>query len=169
MRINTYFKADKIEFHIQQITMSRIETRECGVEMAAGCDDLFPLRSTEGSAGFDLFAAHDARVEPDGKVVMVRTGVYLRTSRDTYARIAARSGLTYKQNLHVGAGVIDSDYTGEIGVLLYCTAGDGVTISRGDRIAQMIIERCWTLPMQKLSPGEVSGSVVKHAGFGSTG
>ena len=77
-----------------------------------------PVRSTSGAAGYDLSAAETAVVPPHGKC-LVKTGLKMALPTGCYGRIAPRSGLAVKKFIDVGAGVIDADYRGEVGVVLF--------------------------------------------------
>ena len=77
-----------------------------------------PVRGSSGAAGYDLSAAESAVVPAHGKC-LVKTGLAIAIPPDCYGRIAPRSGLAIKKFIDVGAGVIDSDYRGEIGVVLF--------------------------------------------------
>ena len=76
-----------------------------------------PVRSTKGAAGYDLYSAKKCAIPAHGRGV-VKTGISLSFPQGLYARIAPRSGLSIKKSIDVGAGVIDSDYRGEIGFVL---------------------------------------------------
>jgi len=80
-----------------------------------------PSRSTPNSAGFDLYALEDTIIIGGGGNVLVPTGIAVQLPEGTYGRIAMRSGLAVKQHLGVSAGVIDIDYTGGIGVVVFCS------------------------------------------------
>ena len=85
-----------------------------------------------------------------------------------YGRIAPRSGLAVKNFIDVGAGVIDSDYRGEVKVLLFNLSQDtDFSVSPGDRIAQMIIEKY--TPTTLFEVESLSETVRGEGGFGSTG
>ena len=84
-------------------------------------DAIIPTRGTPYSAGFDLYALKDTIVVGGGGNVIVPTGIAIQLPPGTYGRIAMRSGLAVKQHLSVSAGVIDIDYTGEVGVVVFCT------------------------------------------------
>ena len=84
-----------------------------------------------------------------------------------YGRIAPRSGLAYKSGIDVMAGVIDADYRGDIGVILYNTDVKDFEFKKGDRIAQLIIEKCYTTEWKEVE--ELHSSVRLGNGFGSTG
>ena len=76
-----------------------------------------PKRSTEGAAGYDLFAAEEVVVPAKGKIV-VKTGISMAIPDGCYGRIAPRSGLSVKNHIDIGAGVVGKDYPGEVGVVM---------------------------------------------------
>lgn len=125
-----------------------------------------------GDAGIDLYATEDCIIQP-GEQTLVKTGISVSFSPDYYLRIAPRSGLAYKSGIDVMAGVIDSSYRGEIGVILrnHSVASEEDTgafiINRGDRIAQMIPERISQEHFIFVS--ELDDSERGEGGFGSTG
>jgi dUTP pyrophosphatase len=125
-----------------------------------------PRRATPGSAGFDLFASVAIALGP-GDLVCVPTGIAIKVPLGTYGRIAPRSGITVKHNIHVGAGVIDSDYTGEIKVVLYNVGHTHVTFEAFERIAQLILEKI-EIP-EILEVQELTETSRGSGGFGSTG
>lgn len=84
-----------------------------------------------------------------------------------YGRIAPRSGLAAKNMIDVGAGVIDSDYRGEVKVLLFNLSDVDFEVSKNDRIAQLIIEKY--TPTQLVEVEELDSTVRGVGGFGSTG
>ena len=77
-----------------------------------------PVRSSSGSAGYDLSATETAVVPAHGKC-LVKTGLAIAMPPDYYGCVAPRSGLAVKKFIDVGAGVIDSNYRGELGVVLF--------------------------------------------------
>ena len=84
-----------------------------------------------------------------------------------YGRIAPRSGLAVKKMIDVGAGVIDSDYRGEVKVLLFNFGAEDFKVCKGDRIAQLIIEKYTITSIQEVE--NLSSTERGEAGFGSTG
>ncbi len=125
-----------------------------------------PTYGSEDAAGMDLYAAETVTV-PAGEHRLIKTDIAMAIPQDFYGRIAPRSGLAYKKGIDVFAGVIDSDYRGNIGVILFNSASEDFVAEQGDRIAQMIItpyERAALVPVEVL-PETVRGS----GGFGSTG
>ena len=85
----------------------------------------------------------------------------------TYVRIASRSGLAFKSNMHTIGGVIDPDYTGELKVILFNHGGEKFEIKQGDRIAQLILEKCETPPIEEVASIEDTERGTR--GFGSSG
>ena len=96
---------------------------------------IIPTRGSDYAAGLDLSSAIDITIAP-GERALVKTDLAIACPSGTYARIAPRSGLAYKYGIDVGAGVIDADYRGPLGVILFNFGNKEFTIQRGDRIAQ---------------------------------
>lgn len=127
-----------------------------------------PMRATSGAAGFDLYALEETTIHYDDGNVCVPTGVSVLLPHGTYGRIAMRSGLAYRHNLSISAGVIDIDYRGQIGVIVYNTQpGARYTIAKHERFAQLVIERCSYAEGMVVEILPASDS--EHTGFGSTG
>ena len=125
-----------------------------------------PKRSTAGAAGYDLCAAHDCVIPAGGKG-LVKTGLAISFPAGLYARIAPRSGLALKKFIDVGAGVVDADYRGDVGVVLFNHGDQDFPVKMGDRIAQLILERIDTPPVKEVQ--DLTGTVRGVSGFGSTG
>ena len=85
----------------------------------------------------------------------------------TYGRVAPRSGLALKHSIDVGAGVIDADYRGEVGVILFNFGTKDFEIKEGDRIAQLVLEKIEL--SEVLEVQELDETVRGEGGFGSTG
>ena len=97
-----------------------------------------PKKGTSLSAGYDIHALKEVQVEPNSRK-LIETGVYLRDMpSDLYIRIAPRSGLAVKKSIDIGAGVVDSDYRGEIRVLFINNGLEPYHINCHDRIAQLM-------------------------------
>lgn len=99
-----------------------------------------PCKGTRDSAGWDLRSRENVILEPFTRG-LIMTGISASPPKGSYIRIAPRSGLAHKKGLDVGAGVIDPDYTGEIGVVLFNHSTSPVEIIQGQRIAQMILTK----------------------------
>ena len=124
------------------------------------------VKSSPGAAGYDMYSSESCLVPANGKA-LVATDVAMSIPADCYGRVAPRSGLAYKHSIHVGAGVIDSDYRGAVSVLLFNLSSDPFLVNTGDRIAQLIVERI-SLPKIVLVD-DLDATVRGERGFGSSG
>jgi dUTP pyrophosphatase len=129
-----------------------------------------PAYATQGSAGADLAAAVEAPlVLPPGGRALVPTGIALALPAGYEAQVRPRSGLALRHGLTVlnAPGTIDSDYRGEIGVILANLGSETVTIARGERIAQLVVAPVRRAEWQTVAalPGTSRGA----GGFGSSG
>ena len=126
-----------------------------------------PTQGTSFAAGYDLYAAEDA-VVVCGTRKLIKTNISMEITPGYYGRIAPRSGLAYKNGIDVLAGVIDSDYRGDIGVILYNTdANIDFNVKKGDRIAQIIFEACYIATLNNVE--NLDNTLRQAGGFGSTG
>ena len=126
-----------------------------------------PSQGTSFAAGYDLYAAEDA-VVVCGTRKLIKTNISMEINPGYYGRIAPRSGLAYKNGIDILAGVIDSDYRGDIGVILYNTDKNiDFTVKKGDRIAQIIFEACYTATLNNVD--NLDNTLRQAGGFGSTG
>jgi dUTP pyrophosphatase len=157
-----------------------------------------PVRGSEYSAGFDLCACinpayvsmvfYEEQMPIDhkenrsyriddysialgaGQRILVKTGIKVAIDDGYYGRIAPRSGLAYKNGIDVLAGVIDSDYRGDVGVILLNTSNTTFVIKNGDRIAQLVIEKIYTGGIDVVqSVADILPTARGEGGFGSTG
>ncbi len=128
-----------------------------------------PERKTEGAAGFDLvYPYHDTLYIDTQTSLVVPTGIKVKIPSDCYGRIAERSSLAIQCNIGVGGGVIDSDYRGEIKVILRNFSKEfRFKISKGDRIAQLVIERIKKPIVIEVKSLDITKRGIN--GFGSTG
>ena len=108
-----------------------------------------PKRSTDGAAGYDLCASQNCTIPAKGKE-LVQTGLTISFPAALYARIAPRSGLALKIFITVGAGVVDSDYRGEVGVVLFNHGDKYFEAKMGDRISQLILEKTDTPKVEEV-------------------
>lgn len=129
-----------------------------------------PAYQTESAAGMDLRADIEApvRLRPLERAV-IGTGLYMELPDGFEAQVRPRSGLAAKQGVTVlnSPGTIDADYRGEIGVILVNLSNDSVTISKGDRIAQLVIARYERAEWDEVEALNETARGV--GGFGSTG
>jgi dUTP pyrophosphatase len=129
-----------------------------------------PVYATEGSAGMDLFAAVEKSVyiKPMERFA-VPTGLIFEIPEGYESQIRARSGLAIKQGLTLvnAVGTIDSDYRGEVKVLIINLGNKTCEINRGDRIAQAVIAHVFKSELEVVL--DVSETPRSSGGFGSTG
>lgn len=132
-----------------------------------------PARGSQGSSGFDLRAALEGDlVLPAGGRALVPTGFVLEIPAGWEGQVRPRSGLALKHGVTVAnaPGTIDSDYRGEVGVILINLGAEPFAIRRGDRIAQLVIARVETVEWDEVEAGdELEASGRGSGGFGSTG
>ena len=128
-----------------------------------GNPTLMPIKSTEKSAGYDLFAQQSDFVMP-GQCVLIRTGVKTVMPDNIMGFICSRSGLAFKQQVFVlnAPGIIDADYDQEIGVLLFNAGKHEFHINAGMRIEQMVF-------VESATAAHITTSAARTGGFGSTG
>ena len=129
-----------------------------------------PRRATAGSSGFDLHACLDQPVtlEP-GRWALIPTGLVLEIPPGFEGAVRARSGLALRHGLGLlnGPGTIDSDYRGEVGVLLMNWGTEAVRIQSGDRVAQLVIQPVPSVELQWTA--SASETTRGSGGFGHTG
>ena len=127
---------------------------------------VLPVRKTALAAGYDLSSCEALTIPPKG-TALVKTGLIMACPEGTYGRVAPRSGLALKHSIDVGAGVIDADYRGEVGVILFNFGTKDFEIKEGDRIAQLVLEKIEL--SEVLEVAELDETVRGEGGFGSTG
>lgn len=124
-----------------------------------------PERKTAGAAGYDLCSSKDYILKR-GETKLIDTGLSMVIPSGTYGRIAPRSSLSCK-GLFVNAGVVDSDYRGEVKVLLVNYSDADFKVNIGDRIAQLILEQIITPDVVIVE--DLDNTDRGSGGFGSTG
>ncbi|OXA56359.1 Deoxyuridine 5'-triphosphate nucleotidohydrolase, mitochondrial [Folsomia candida] len=125
-----------------------------------------PSKGSKLAAGYDLKSAYKYTVPARGSC-MVKTDIQIKLPSGYYGRVAPRSGLALKNKLDVGAGVIDEDYRGNVGVILFNFGDADFEINEGDRVAQLICEKiCYPEIVELESLDETERG---EGGFGSTG
>ena len=129
-----------------------------------------PTYQTEGSAGMDLYAAvdGDCAIEP-GAYRLVPCGFALAIPRDYEGQVRSRSGLALKHGIAVlnAPGTIDSDYRGEVGVVLINHGERTFVVSRGMRIAQLVVTRVEQAVWDEVA--ELPATARGGGGYGHTG
>ena len=124
-----------------------------------------PERANDLDAGYDLSCLEDFEIYPFERA-LVKTGIKVQLGREMYGRIAPRSGLAFKKGIDVLAGVVDAGYTGELGVVLINLSDEIVKFQKHDRIAQLIIEKCYDINWIEVE--EIKDTERGEGGFGSS-
>lgn len=127
---------------------------------------IVPTRASPGSVGYDLYSTETMSIKAHERGI-VSTGIAATIPMGVYGRIAPRSGLAVKHGIQTGAGVIDPDYTGELKVILFNHGTEKFDIKQGDRIAQLILEKCETPLIEEVQ--EIKDTQRGTRGFGSSG
>ena len=128
-------------------------------------DAIKPSRGSDEAAGYDLYVYESGLLMPN-ETRLFDTGISIRVPEGTYGRIAPRSSVS-KRSILVNAGVIDRDYTGPVKVMLHNLSNDNFVIEKGNRIAQLIIEKISTPEVELVD--ELDDTERGNGGFGSTG
>ncbi|MFO8006223.1 MAG: dUTP diphosphatase [Candidatus Brocadiia bacterium] len=136
-----------------------------------GCEDLpLPRYMSDGASGMDLRAAVEGElVIPPGEVRLVPTGIHIAVPPGYEAQVRPRSGLALKQRVSVlnSPGTVDSDYRAEVGVILANFGDQPFAVTRGMRVAQIVIARTWRAEVVEVE--ELEDTERQLGGFGSTG
>src|SRR5476651_598914 len=140
--------------------------------LAHGKDLALPSYQSALAAGMDLLAAVPADVPlviAPGARVLVPTGIAIALPEGTEGQVRPRSGLAVRHGLTVlnAPGTIDADYRGEVQVLLVNLGGESVKISRGMRIAQLVIAAVARVELREVAT--LDETLRGSGGFGSTG
>jgi dUTP pyrophosphatase len=138
------------------------------VKLLHNDERLLPHYATDGSAGMDLKSADIWRLSP-GERKLIRTGIQVAIPPGYEGQVRPKSGLALKYGITVtnAPGTIDSDYRGEVGVILHNTGAEMIVISYGDKIAQLVIAPCIQCKIDVVQ--ELDETERGEGGFGSTG
>ena len=130
-----------------------------------------PTRGSEQAAGYDIYACLDTQTAtiPAHKTVKVSTGISMAIPEGYFGAIFARSGLASKQGLRPAncVGVIDSDYRGELMIMLHNDTDEPKTIENGDRVGQLVILPYMTIDFEEAD--SLDETQRGAGGFGSSG
>lgn len=131
-------------------------------------DAKLPEYKTKGAAGFDFYSVEDAQLV-EGQVSLVATGLSVEIPEGYELQVRCRSGLAAKSGAFLvnGVGTIDSDYRGEIKVIMSTCLSSAVSIKKGDRIAQGILAPAPQATIVEVS--DLTETSRGEGGFGSTG
>jgi dUTP pyrophosphatase len=141
------------------------------VARVAGAEDLpLPAYATAGAAGLDLVAAVSGELVIEaGARALVPTGLRIAVPAGFEAQVRPRSGLALRHGILLpnAPGTIDSDYRGEIQVIVWNTGGEAFVVKRGDRIAQLVLAPVARARLEVVA--ELDGTARGAGGFGHTG
>ncbi len=125
-----------------------------------------PTKGSPEAAGYDLYSVETVSLMP-GERQAISIGIKSQIPKGYYGRIAGRSGLALKDGLSVLAGVVDSDYRGVWKVILLNTGKDRTYLSRGSRIAQVILTKIANFSVVEIKDVDITDR--GEGGYGSTG
>jgi dUTP pyrophosphatase len=133
-----------------------------------------PAYQSKRAAGLDLLAAVPERAPlrlAPGERVLVPTGLVIELAPGFEGQVRPRSGLALKHGITVlnSPGTVDSDYRGEVGVILVNLGSEPFTISRGERIAQLVVARVEQVRIVPATSAKLTATARGSGGFGSTG
>jgi dUTP pyrophosphatase len=129
---------------------------------------IVPKRGSAYAAGLDLFTPTSGVVDP-GKRLLVKLDIAIELPQGTFGHILPRSGLALKNGIHIGAGVIDEDYRGNVGVLLFNLGEEPYVFNAGDRIAQLVVKPYMRVNVFENDTNVLTESQRGSGGFGSSG
>jgi dUTP pyrophosphatase len=124
------------------------------------------FKKHKGDAGYDIASDVDGTIGPM-ESLLVSTGIHLSIPFGSYGRLCSRSSLAVKNNIEVGAGIIDESYRGEVKVLLRNFGKEPFAFNKNDRIAQLVISPCFIGDVEVVD--ELDMTERGEGGFGSTG
>ena len=129
-----------------------------------------PNYKTEGSSGMDLMAFTDKTIKiPPKSSALISTGISIGIPNDVEIQIRPRSGLAVKSNIGIlnSPGTIDSDYRGELKIILFNHGNDEFIVNNNDRIAQIVLMPVLKMDFEEVD--ELPKTIRGSGGFGSTG
>jgi len=129
-------------------------------------DAMIPSYGSEEAAGMDLYSLESALLGV-GEFKSIRTGIALEIPKGWYGEVHPRSGWAVKYGLDKLAGVVDSDYRGELFVVLINNGTAPISINKHDRIAQLVVKPHYPHELEEVQ--ELTGTERGEKGFGSTG
>lgn len=150
---------------------SAVKTVKVLIKRSPGAKDLaLPSYMSEGAAGMDLLADVDGEcvIEP-GEIKLISTGISIHLPKGYEAQIRPRSGLALKHGITLvnTPGTIDSDYRGIVSLIVTNLGKAPYTVTRGQRLAQMVIHEYTHAEIQETD--ELEDTARSHRGFGHTG
>ncbi len=129
-------------------------------------DAITPKYANPGDVGMDLHSVEEFTLKPN-ETRLTKTGLSIQLPRGYASLIWPRSGLASKNSIHIMGGVIDPDYRGEYGVILKNLGHEDFQVTKGMRIAQLLIQPVAEAEMEEVN--ELNETERSSGGFGSTG
>jgi dUTP pyrophosphatase len=153
---------------VEEMTETEDRDVKTSVKFKLAPGAALPHYETEGSSGLDIRANEETVIQP-GTWAMVGTGLFPEIDKGFEIQVRSRSGLAAKKGLFVlnSPGTVDSDYRGEIKVILANMSKAPFTVEKGERIAQIVV--CPVIQAQVSAVEEISETRRGEGGFGSTG
>ncbi|NOZ19702.1 MAG: dUTP diphosphatase [Planctomycetes bacterium] len=141
------------------------------IKRKEGCEDIpLPRYMSKGASGMDVCAAveENVTIQP-GEVKLIPTGLYVAVDPGYEVQVRPRSGLALKHGLTIvnSPGTIDSDYRGEVGIILGNMGHDAFVVERGMRIAQLVVQHVVRAQIELAD--ELEDTARSDGGFGHTG
>lgn len=127
---------------------------------------IIPNYAHDGDAGLDLKSCEEHLLEP-GEKAIIKTGIAMEIPNGYVGLIWDRSGIAAKNAVHILAGVIDSCYRGEIGIVIVNLGKEKYKIEKGDKIAQILIQPVVKIEVEEVK--EISKTLRDSGAWGSTG
>lgn len=140
------------------------------VKVINNSSNSLPEYSTSGSAGMDVRAdINDPIIIPIGGRVLIPTGLHFQLPIGYEVQVRPRSGLAFKHGITVcnAPGTIDSDFTGEVKIILINHGNEPFTVNKGDRVGQFVLAKYETIEWKEVD--ELSSTERGEGGFGHTG
>ena len=155
-------------YNNMKVDMKRVKV---DIQRTEGNEDLpLPRYMSSGASGMDLYASvTDAVVIPSGEVALIPIGIKIALPEGFEAQVRPRSGLAARDGMGLlnSPGTIDSDYRGEIKVIMFNFGKEPFVVNRGDRIAQMVITRVARAVL--VEQDDLEDTQRGGGGFGHTG
>lgn len=159
---------DNMEGKLEDIIKQSL-TNQVGVNVKKLHDDaVLPTYGTDGAAGFDFYSVEDYVVKP-GQTIIVKTGLAMAIPKNFYLAVVPRSGVSVKTKIRIAnaPGTVDSDYRGEVGIIIDNFGTEDFVVEKGYRIAQGLIlpvfQANWNLV------DDLDDTARGAGGYGSTG
>jgi len=127
-----------------------------------------PTRAEGRPVGFDLSSFESVRVSGNGGIKKVRTGIKMAIEEGYYGKVSERSGVSTNTPLSIKGGYVDSDYRGEVHIIVMNSSSYPYDIQKGDKIAQLIIKKQEDVELEKVDAFTEPETLRGENGFGSS-